>query len=363
MAEGPAGGEASAESGPIERLSLRTKALVIANEYTHRQMEPNELRDVLVALAPTPEEQERVAAAVEEELRAARYPVGEILRLMGELVPKVAAAADGSAEAPAPDAEATPEEARGQADGAPGAPQVTGANPSVIVTRKVRAPHLMPFERFEFEATPEGLAVRPPAEPAAPGNPTEGARRYAADATPPEDGEGRRAGPAPPTRAIPVAGAKAHAAEFRFVAGGESAPQAAGNDPVALAAASGKPVVAVADDDARARVIYRVKLDEAGFAVVEAKDGVEAWKLIKSGAIHGIVMDMKMPGYHGLEVLSRMVDAGIDLPVVVVSAFDQLANEFIVATYPKLTFLTKPASPDEVTAAVMKLLYPGGPPR
>ncbi|MHC4201377.1 MAG: response regulator transcription factor [Planctomycetota bacterium] len=347
MAGEPGGDEPSARPGPLERLSLRTKALVIANEYTHRQMSPNELRDVLVALAPTPEEQEQVASAVEEELRAARYPVGEVLRLMGELVPKGAAAeSTDSPEAPAPDAEAPPEETGDQADGTEGRAQVTRANPSVIVTRKVRAPHLMPFERFEFEATPEGLAFGASAEPA--------------DAASPADVETREAGPAPPTRQMPVAGAKAHAAEFRFVAGGESAPSAAQDDSAALAAASGKPVVVVADDDARARVIYRVKLEEAGFAVIEAKDGVEAWKQIKSGAIHGIVMDMKMPGYHGLEVLSRMVDAGIDMPVVVVSAFDQLADEFIVATYPKLTFLTKPASPDEVTASVMKLLYADG---
>ena len=113
-----------------------------------------------------------------------------------------------------------------------------------------------------------------------------------------------------------------------------------------------KPVVLVADDDARARVMYRMKLEQSGCAVREAKDGIEAWKQIKTGAIQYVVTDMKMPGYHGLEILGRMLDAGMAIPVVVVSAFDQLENEFVVSTYPKLKFLAKPASPESVAAAV-----------
>ena len=121
----------------------------------------------------------------------------------------------------------------------------------------------------------------------------------------------------------------------------------------------GRPTVLVADDDGRARMMYRAKLEESGFLVIEAKDGVEAWDYIKNGAVQCVVMDMKMPGYHGLEILGRMVDADLIVPVVVVSAFDQLANEFVVATYPMLEFLAKPASPERVVEAVNSFLRPG----
>jgi CheY-like chemotaxis protein len=289
-----------AGAGILRRLSVRTKALVIANEFTHRQMEPRDLREVLAALALEADEQHKVARAVEEELRAARYPVGEILQLMGALLP-------GEAAPPPPH------------------------DPNVVVTRKVRSPSLMPFERFEFDPTGEPEAT-PEAAPAEAGEP-EGA----------------------PPAAAP--------ASFKFTRGGEEAGFSASGlrDLVKKGpeAGEGRQFVLVADDDARSRMMYRASLEEAGFAVAEAKDGVEAWTRIRSGAVRCAVMDMKMPGYHGLEVLSRMVDSGLTLPVVIVSAYDQLANEFVVATYPKLKFLTKPAPPDRVAEAVEALLRPG----
>ena len=113
-----------------------------------------------------------------------------------------------------------------------------------------------------------------------------------------------------------------------------------------------QPVVLVADDDMRARVMYRMKLEKSGYAVREAKDGIDAWNQIKAGEIEYLVTDMKMPGYHGLEILGRMIDSEMDIPVVVVSAFDQLEHEFVVSAYPRLKFLPKPASPESVAAAI-----------
>ncbi|MHC5055166.1 MAG: response regulator [Planctomycetota bacterium] len=364
---------------PLLRLSLRTKALVVANEYTHRQMEPNELARVLVALAPTAEERAQIARAVEEELRAARYPLSEVARLMGELIPKdgeppaqpeTAPAPEPKQEpapqpAPQPTPQPAPEPSKadasapdasasdvGPAQGAgPPAiephPSVAPANEQVLITRKVRTPHLMPFERYEFQApeagAPEPLQVRetpdvPPPEPSPPptqkmaaADPAKAAatlETWAQDRAP-----AGPAGPAPQPSGFSID-------KFRGLA-------KPGAD-----AGGAKPVVLVADDDARARVMYRMKLEQSGFAVREAKDGIDAWKQIKTGAIQYIVTDMKMPGYHGLEILGRMLDAGMTTPVVVVSAFDQLENEFVVSTYPKLRFLAKPASPESVAAAV-----------
>ena len=333
--------EADEGGGPLLRLSLRTKALVIANEYTHRQMEPNELARVLVALAPTALERARVARAVEEELRAARYPVNEIVRLMGDLVP-----AEGEPKAePEPQSEPQrvpePERVSAAAEEPPTEkrPAVTPANEQVLITRKVRKPHLMPFERYEFQASDEEAA--PPAEKETPSPSSE---------------------PSPPTRkmsvddAVKAATAAGSAPEVK-----EAAPKSSGFSidkfkelakPAADKDGGARQVVLVADDDARARVMYRLKLEQSGYAVTEAKDGIEAWKQIKEGGIDFLVTDMKMPGYHGLEILGRMLDSGMKIPVVVVSAFDQLENEFVVTAYPKLKFLPKPASPESVAAAV-----------
>ncbi len=121
-------------------------------------------------------------------------------------------------------------------------------------------------------------------------------------------------------------------------------------------AAKGAKRVLIADDDKRIRLLYRIRLENSGYHVLEAGDGQEAWKQISSGHVDAAVIDMKMPGYHGLEILSRMVDSGILMPVVICTAYDQLADEFVVATYPHLRYLVKPAAPEQVLSALGEVI-------
>jgi CheY-like chemotaxis protein len=291
------------EDSILRQLTLRTKAVIISSEFTHGGLAPGLLREVLVALAPTAEEQASIVQSVAEDLKAARYPNDDIVRLIGLLTDPNATGRS-----------LVPERAS------------AGRDANVLITRKVRSPSLMPFERFEFKSEAQ----------------TEGGERPESVASPGVADKGQK---------------------LKFIAGGETASLSVksfkGIARPKGGSASGQPPVLVADDDARSRMMYRAKLEESGYDVIEAKDGIEAWNHIKSGAVQCAVMDMKMPGYHGLEVLGRMVDANLILPVVVVSAFDQLANEFVVATYPKLTFLIKPAPPEQVAAAVDGFLAAG----
>ncbi len=120
---------------------------------------------------------------------------------------------------------------------------------------------------------------------------------------------------------------------------------------------SSKPTVLVADDDARIRMVFRIKLEEKGFTVLEANNGADAWKLLQQGMKpHAVVLDMKMPGLHGLEVLQRISDSDMALPVVICTAYDNLDDEFVVATYPKLRYLTKPVDADQLAETLFNLL-------
>ena len=122
-------------------------------------------------------------------------------------------------------------------------------------------------------------------------------------------------------------------------------------------AGGGKPRVLIAEDDERIRMVYRIKLEAAGYRVREAGDGAEAWKLLQVERFDGLVLDMKMPGYHGLDVLNRMKAADIKIPVVICTAYDQLSEEFAVATHPTLKFLTKPVPPEAILKAFGDLIH------
>jgi CheY-like chemotaxis protein len=114
--------------------------------------------------------------------------------------------------------------------------------------------------------------------------------------------------------------------------------------------------VLVADDDAHLRRLFRTKLEAEGFRVIEAPDGREAWRLLQTAPIQALVLDLKMPGLHGLEILERLSESGGRLPVVVCTAYDRAEDEYAVISYPALRFLTKPVDPGHLAETVINLL-------
>ena len=113
--------------------------------------------------------------------------------------------------------------------------------------------------------------------------------------------------------------------------------------------------VLLADDDARIRMVFRKKLEDNGYSIEEADNGEDAWKLLQEQQYGIAVLDMKMPGLHGLELLARLTAAGGKLPVIICSAYEQLQEEFVVSTYPKLRYLTKQVDVNKLVALVKEL--------
>jgi len=129
--------------------------------------------------------------------------------------------------------------------------------------------------------------------------------------------------------------------------------------PAGVTVIATKLLILIADDDKRARMVFRLRIEEAGFNTVECGTGDEAWQRIQQGGVALVVLDMKMPGLHGLEVLTNIADKYPGLPVVICSAYDQLQDEFVVRSYPKLKYLVKPIAPEKLVGAIRDL--PGGP--
>lgn len=116
------------------------------------------------------------------------------------------------------------------------------------------------------------------------------------------------------------------------------------------------PRVLLVDDDRHIRMMLRVRLQKLGCLIVEANDGESAWQIIRDGEIDLAVLDMKMQGMHGTELLGRMLDHGITPPVVVCSAHDHHRQEAPVTLYPKLRYLVKPVPAEAMEKAVRDML-------
>lgn len=86
--------------------------------------------------------------------------------------------------------------------------------------------------------------------------------------------------------------------------------------------------IAIVDDDPLFRETLTENLAEAGFAV-EAFDGGEpffAW-LGEGGAADLVLLDWRMPDINGIEVLRRLRDDGIEVPVIFLTALSEQIYE------------------------------------
>ena len=76
----------------------------------------------------------------------------------------------------------------------------------------------------------------------------------------------------------------------------------------------------IVDDEFNLRTSLGEVLRLRGFQVDEAASGLEALTLLERGAYDLMVLDMVMPGMHGVEVMRRAREMRPDLAVIVLTA-------------------------------------------
>ena len=85
-----------------------------------------------------------------------------------------------------------------------------------------------------------------------------------------------------------------------------------------------RPPILVAEDEAMLRVIAVEMLEDAGFKVFEAGDGVEALELLKSNPqIVLLVSDIKMPRMDGYALVEASLALKPDLKVLLMTGYAQ----------------------------------------
>lgn len=84
--------------------------------------------------------------------------------------------------------------------------------------------------------------------------------------------------------------------------------------------------VLVIDDDPAVRAAFKLVLEEDGFAVNEAENGLQGVEMVKAERPDLIFLDLRMPGIDGVETLRRLKALDDTLHVYIVTAF---ANEFM----------------------------------
>ncbi len=113
--------------------------------------------------------------------------------------------------------------------------------------------------------------------------------------------------------------------------------------------------VLLVEDDPAARANIAEILVRAGMVVELAEDGAEGLKRAASGRYHVIILDRTLPHLSGIDVVTRMRVAGIEAPVLMLSALGRSEHRVEGLESGVDDYMAKPFEPDELIARVRAL--------
>ncbi|MCA8940957.1 MAG: sigma-54-dependent Fis family transcriptional regulator [Planctomycetes bacterium] len=120
-----------------------------------------------------------------------------------------------------------------------------------------------------------------------------------------------------------------------------------------------QPRILIVDDERAIREELAYALAYEGYATAEATDGEAALAELESGTFAAVLLDIKMPGIDGMEVLTRAKDRWPDLPVIMISAHGDIETAVVAVRQGALDFLPKPFDTDRVLVSIKNALTLG----
>ena len=110
--------------------------------------------------------------------------------------------------------------------------------------------------------------------------------------------------------------------------------------------------ILVIEDDRTVGQYVRRGLEEQRYQVELVDDGVEGLRAASVGKHDLVVLDLRLPGMTGLEVLRNLRDRGITVPILVLTAQDSVEFKVQALRAGADDYVTKPFAFEELLARV-----------
>ena len=116
--------------------------------------------------------------------------------------------------------------------------------------------------------------------------------------------------------------------------------------------------ILVVDDEKDIVELISYNLEQEGFAVIKAYDGQMAWEKVKTAKPDLVVLDLMIPGIHGLEVckLIRRDAATETLPIIMLTAKSDQVDKILGLELGADDYITKPFNVRELIARIRAVL-------
>jgi two-component system, NtrC family, nitrogen regulation response regulator NtrX len=117
-----------------------------------------------------------------------------------------------------------------------------------------------------------------------------------------------------------------------------------------------KPRILVIDDEAPIRDSLKMTLEYEGYEFTGAATGQEGLALVEREAPDLVLLDVKMPGMDGIEVLERLRNMNESLPVIVVSGHGTISTAVEATKKGAFDFIEKPFASERVLVSLRNAL-------
>ncbi|KMJ56539.1 chemotaxis protein CheY [Bacillus sp. LL01] len=110
--------------------------------------------------------------------------------------------------------------------------------------------------------------------------------------------------------------------------------------------------VLVVDDQYGIRVLLTEILQKDGYQLYQAANGVQALKVVEEDSPDLVLLDMKIPGMDGLEILRRIKEKHEEIQVIMMTAYGELNLINEAMQLGAITHFAKPFDIDDVRKVI-----------
>ena len=112
--------------------------------------------------------------------------------------------------------------------------------------------------------------------------------------------------------------------------------------------------VLVVDDEENIRLLFKEELEEEGYEVDTASNGLEALEKVKAAPFDIVILDIKMPVMDGIQALNAIKNMDKDQPVVLCSAYGEFKQD--LSSWVSDGYVVKSADTRELKETIREIL-------
>lgn len=114
--------------------------------------------------------------------------------------------------------------------------------------------------------------------------------------------------------------------------------------------------ILIVDDDINLCNVLKEELTEVGYDTEFVNDGDSALDYLKGNHVDLILLDLKMPGKDGFDVLRELQKLKLSVKVIVLTAYADVKSAIDSAKMGATDFISKPYDFDELLITIRKVL-------